>query len=245
MLPPGESLADWLIDVSSGSLIPNESKVASGKSTKRGQAEVDENLSEGRALAETVDDAISSKGPSTAKFEHSLEKAKERRQVLYECWNAYYKTRSPQELERYTPPEPYDLPTSVQKPSFWTQLTSQIQRNFLMMWRNRTSKLVDTTMIVAAVVLIAFLEGVLTITTNTPPGLSFDALVQGDPYEIARTLPALFTYAIRSTRSLLEFSLKVGVITSVLLGLTAAKTLTSKRLEFFREAGSGWGRSMK
>jgi hypothetical protein len=34
--------------------------------------------------------------------------------------------------------------------------------------------------------------------------------------------------------------LKVGIIISVLLGLTAMRILTKKRLQFFREAGSGY-----
>jgi len=37
-----------------------------------------------------------------------------------------------------------------------------------------------------------------------------------------------------------EYALKVGVITAVLLGLNASKSITGKRLEFFRESGSGW-----
>jgi hypothetical protein len=38
----------------------------------------------------------------------------------------------------------------------------------------------------------------------------------------------------------LRYGLKVGVITSILVGLSAAKAITEKRLEFFREAGSGY-----
>jgi hypothetical protein len=37
-----------------------------------------------------------------------------------------------------------------------------------------------------------------------------------------------------------RFPLKVGIIIAVLVGLQASKILTSKRLEFFREAGSGY-----
>ena len=39
---------------------------------------------------------------------------------------------------------------------------------------------------------------------------------------------------------LYSFAMKIGVISGVLLGLTAAKGYTDKRLEFFREAGSGY-----
>lgn len=196
---------------------------------------------DGRTV-DAMDEVISARGPSTAKFEHSLEKAKERRQVLFKCWNAYYKTRSPEELERYMPPEPYDLPQSVEKPSFAVQLRGQIERNLLIIWRNRTSKLVDTTMIVGAVVLISILQGVTEITRPVQPPLSFDQLVEGDPYEIPKTYPALFSYALKAATPSMEFALKIGVITSVLLGLTAAKVLTAKRLEFFRESGSGWSK---
>ncbi len=232
LLPHGESLADWLIDVSSGRLATTDSSISSVTSDEEGNGND----------TDTVDGAISSRGPSTAKFEHCLESAKERRQVLYECWSAYFKTRSPEELARYTPPEPYDLPRVVEKPSFWAQLVGQIERNLLILWRNRTSKLVDTTMIVGAVVLIALLQGVTEVTRPQQPGLSFDQLVEGDPYEIPKTFPNLFRYAFGATTTAVEFALKIGVITSVLLGLTAAKALTAKRLEFFRESGSGWGK---
>ena len=37
-----------------------------------------------------------------------------------------------------------------------------------------------------------------------------------------------------------RYAMKMGVVLSVLIGLTATKILTSKRIEFFREAGSGY-----
>ena len=37
-----------------------------------------------------------------------------------------------------------------------------------------------------------------------------------------------------------SYAMKVGVIGSVLLGLSAAKNFNDKRVEFFREAGSGY-----
>lgn len=185
---------------------------------------------------------VSPRGPSNAKFENSLQIAKERRQVLYDCWNDYYNNLDEKSRSRYIPPKPYALPRPVEKPAFRTQLRGQIQRNFLMTWRNRSSKLVDTTMIVGAVVLISWLQGVTEVTRGQQPDLSFDELVEGDPYEIPKTFPYLFKYALGPTAGAIEFALKIGVITSVLLGLTAAKALTGKRLEFFRESGSGWGK---
>ena len=46
---------------------------------------------------------------------------------------------------------------------------------------------------------------------------------------------------IPSSEALLEsYPVKTGIILAVLIGLTAIKILTHKRLEFFREAGSGF-----
>jgi hypothetical protein len=238
VLPPGESLADWLIDVSSGRLTPKEAP----KSKEDAQDSDEVEHVDGEEEDDEINTIVSTCAASSAKFEFSIEKAKERRQELYDCWNRYYEHLSGLDRDRrYTPPAPYALPVQVQKPRFSCQLRGQVQRNLLITWRNRTSKLVDTTMLVGAVVLISWLQGVLQVTRDQPPGLSFDQLVEGDPYEIPTTFPSLFKYALGPTSTSVEFALKIGVITAVLLGLMAAKALTSSRLEFFREAGSGWG----
>lgn len=179
-------------------------------------------------------------GPSTAKFEQSVEAAKERRQQLYNSWNKYYKELSDSQRAIYDPPEEYPLPTSKPKPRFFTQLRAQLRRNMLFMWRNRVAKLVDTVMIVVAVLLISFLEGPLVVARRVRPRLTFDELVAANPVDVATTFPELFQYALRPTTSMIEYALKVGVIAAVLLGLAAAKAVTGKRLEFFRESASGW-----
>ena len=214
-LPSGESLADWLIDISSGRLPPSK-------------------ISDSRTVVVEVDNE------NDSRLEGSIEKDTDRRQVLYDCWNTYYTSLSAEERSQYIAPDEYELPVSCQKPSFFRQLQTQIGRNFLIMWRNRTSKMIDTIMIVGAVALISAFEGVAELTRDWNPNLAFDHLVEGDPMKIPLTFPELFRYAIGGAQWTLEFSFKVAVITAVLLGLSAAKVLTSKRLEFFREAGSGW-----
>lgn len=254
-LPAGESVADWLIDVSSGRLTPYEPASSSTISTAGELREIRLRKSKGEMIHlnppghaddedgfDGIDAAVSNRGASSANFDFNLEKAKERRQELYDCWKLYYGSLNEQERERYTPPTPYDLPARVKKPTFWTQLRGQIHRNLLMSWRNRTSKLLDTMMLVGAIVLISWLQGTTEVTRAQQPKLTFDQLVEGDPYEIPKTFPSLFKYALGPTAVSVEFALKLGVIAAVLLGLMAAKALTSKRLEFFRESGSGWGR---
>ena len=46
--------------------------------------------------------------------------------------------------------------------------------------------------------------------------------------------------SISSFSLLLRFPLKVGIILAVLVGLKATQIVTDKRIEFFREAGSGY-----
>jgi hypothetical protein len=70
--------------------------------------------------------------------------------------------------------------------------------------RNGLSKLVDTCLIVGAVVLISAFEGVVEITGNHIPDVSFDALVSGNPVDLAGELPELFNFALRASNSLLE-----------------------------------------
>lgn len=49
-----------------------------------------------------------------------------------------------------------------------------------------------------------------------------------------------FVSFFSSLFNIYRYPLKVGIILCVLLGLTATKIVTSKRLEFFRESGSGY-----
>lgn len=63
--------------------------------------------------------------------------------------------------------------------------------------------------------------------------------ISGNPLDLIFSLPHLFRYALDSLGNNIQYALKVGVISAVLIGLTAAKSIAVKRLEFFREAGSG------
>jgi len=230
-LPAGESVADWLIDVSSGRLEPETND--NGVSNKNDNIEL--LLNDDGPSANVFENM-----PPAKALENRQDQAAERRETLYESWNKYYACLPEYERKRFEAPEPYALPSIKQKPSFRRQLGIQLQRNVLLSWRNRFSKLVDTTLIVAAVILISLFEGIVEVTSENEPEVSFMDLTNGDPVSMAATFPELFRYAYSRTTNLIEYALKIGVITSVLLGLSAAKALTNKRLEFFREAGSGY-----
>jgi hypothetical protein len=52
--------------------------------------------------------------------------------------------------------------------------------------------------------LISAFEGVVVVTGKDKADVSFDALVSDNPVELAKELPVLFDFALRSTTKLLE-----------------------------------------
>lgn len=215
-LPPGESVADWLIDISSGRLEPD--KAPSSESV------------------ETV--TFGSRGDSGNRADNAFEEAKVRRAFLYQHWVDHFKSLDETALDGYRAPVPYALPGSVKKPTFWTQLWAQLERNWIVFKRNAFSKLVDTFLIVGSVILISLFEGITEVTVEQDPNVQFGNLISGNPQDLVIKFPNLFKYAWIA--KVLPYGHKIGVIAAVLVGLTAAKTITEKRLEFFREAGSGY-----
>jgi ABC-2 type transporter len=228
-LPAGESIADWLIDVSSGRLEPEKNE----------SIDSDRDLDPRTVILDNA--AVGMAGPSSGKVDTAYEEAKLRRQVLYDTWNKHV-IANENVMTRLKAPEPYDLPVPVKNRSFVFQLIIQFRRNLLLAWRNRFSKLVDTAIILVAVSLICLFEGVVNLTRATDRDrtiISFEDLTSGNPFDLGRNFRGLFSYA-NDFAGLLRFAMALGVIASVLLSLMASKAITQYRNEFFREAGSGY-----
>lgn len=88
---------------------------------------------------------------------------------------------------------------------------------------------------------ICWLDGPIKATEFNQPQISFefDVLTSNNPDEFSRSFFNLFKYAF-SMKQIPGFAMKVGVILSVVLGLSAGGNFNDKRLEFFREAASGY-----
>jgi ABC-type multidrug transport system ATPase subunit len=197
-LPPGDSVADWLIDVSSGRTEPiTDAEAENEENTGSSIPSIKRNSC-------INDDFVHNEGPSSNKVEQEFEEAKMRREMLYTSWNQHFTDLTKEQRERYNAPEPYALPESVTRLSFFKQLMAQLSRNVLVARRNAVSKLVDTGLIVGAVILISAFEGVVVVTGKDKADVSFDALVSDNPVELAKELPVLFDFALRSTTKLLE-----------------------------------------
>ena len=101
--------------------------------------------------------------PTGKKAKDGADGEKQRREALYDAWKHYFDSLEGDKCSHYEAPPPFPLPAEPIKPSAFKQFMIQLGRNFLLFRRNATAKLVDTTLIVGAVVLIALFSG----TTST------------------------------------------------------------------------------
>lgn len=193
VLPSGEGVADWLIDVSSGRLRP----------VRRGGVQ--------SALAQSY----YQKGPvagfgkrtraSTGiTMEKSRERAKLARQNLARAWDEYFTSLNHFDKEQFLPPKRFGLPRTRKRPGLFRQVALQSRRNFLIMRRNWIVKFIDTVLIVGAVALISGLEGVLNITQNIDPLIPYEALVSDDKDDLIPFFQQLFAYAMAASASMQE-----------------------------------------
>lgn len=94
------------------------------------------------------------------------------------------------------PPEQYDLPLNVVKPSFWYQFAHQFRRALLVAWRDRFSKIISCTIIVGAVVVITAMDGVEIIAVDNNPVIPFEMMVRPMIYDLSSIYEQLFAYSL-------------------------------------------------
>ena len=218
VVPPGENVADWLIDISSGRI----------------ESDQDESEFLDRTVTLLDNDALRETGPSGNKFQKAFEEAKRRREVLYRSWNEHFKNLSEAERERYEAPPPSPLPASATKPSFWKQLQIQLRRTVVVWRRNAFSKIIDTSLIVGAVILTTAFEGVVEVTRGDAPGVPFDALVSTDPRDLVLQFGSIFEYAIRPSRSIQEY------VHMTFKEFVSGRASTNQPLPLSQVHGKGW-----
>jgi len=217
-IPEGESIADWLIDISSGRTSPSKELTKAMKTIDKGSANAEEN---------------------------EAEKAKLNRAKLYRLWNEHMDNLTDESRQTYMAPKKSDLPKVRVKQSFTGQLITHIRRNFIVTKRNRISKAQDTVLLGLGALLICVIDGVVILTKDSNPAMKneYEILTTNDPAVLAKNAnsiaASLFSFTAHNG-SLSDYGNKVSIIICVLLGIAAAKVLTEKRLEMFREAGSGY-----
>ena len=202
---------------------------------------------------------VTAAGLSSNKADRAEKEAKFRRERLFENWKTHFKCLDLEGKKRYEAPEPFAFPVKTVMPTFGTQFLLQMKRTFLLAWRNRVTKTVETAVIVFAVVVMTFLAGTTTLTVEgqakipsdmIPNGIDledinpvlvpFEAFIASEAAVIEHFFPTLFDFSRSARQGLMQYGLGVGLVASVLIALTSVKAITEKRLEFFREAGSGY-----
>lgn len=265
-LPQGESLADWLIDISTGRIAVENALLSqvdeeNGETVpllhrKASKMNVSSRLIElsvraGGSGSAGIDDildgtsrldthAVTSAGPNSTMQQTAESEAKLRRELLFESWIDHFESIEGDSRMKYDPPKPYELPQSTVMPSFGVQFILQMKRTILLAWRNRVTKTIETAIIVLAVTIISFFEGTVSLTEDSVPLVPFEAFIAGQEEVIIAFFQPLFEFSLKGSVGYLRYGVSVGVITSVLIALTSVKAITEKRLEFYREAGSGY-----
>jgi ABC-type multidrug transport system ATPase subunit/Ca2+-binding EF-hand superfamily protein len=265
-LPQGESLADWLIDISTGRVavdtIPEVIQEDDGKLDEENQSLIRQPIKSlsirshsmlrekseaGNASSLKYQEplrqdtqVISTTGHSGNKADRAENEAKVRRELLYENWKRHFSAMSEEQRKVYDPPKAYAYPEKAQMPSFLVQFLLQLRRMFLLAWRNRVTKIIETAVIVFAVAVVTFFDGTTSVSVESIPLVPFEAFIAGQEEVIESFFKPLFEFSLLAGTGYLRYGASVGVISGVLIALTAVKAITEKRLEFFREAGSGY-----
>lgn len=100
--------------------------------------------------------------------------------------------------------------------------------------------MIDTAIILVAIILVAFFVGELKPTKDFPPDIrnEYDVLTSTDQSVCAQAMPDVFKVSAFSDCK--TFALSASAIISTLFALTASKAITDKREGFFREVSSGY-----
>lgn len=163
VLPAGENIADWMIDISSGELKPesNDKTIRRSSVFMRSSA----NSHDVERLKSNRFDRISSIGNiAIAPQLSAVDEAKAARKALNEQWAKHMAALDKIDKKDYSPPPPYNLPEPIQKQPFQIQLLNHIIRNKIVMVRNKNSKVIDALILLIAVIAISLLNGTLEIT---------------------------------------------------------------------------------
>jgi hypothetical protein len=157
--------------------------------------EVSQGAVEVEVISAENDEAVGTKGISTGKAKDAFEEAISRRAILYGQWNDHFQDLSEEDREIYGVPPKTALPPAFKKQSFVSQLQNQVTRALLVSWRNSTSKLIDTAILVIATVVITVTSGYPEMTLRKDPDIKFEDAVSPTEETSQRVFAQLFKYA--------------------------------------------------
>jgi ABC-2 type transporter len=203
-LPEGESVADWLIDISSGQLAPDEELLFENQakavtSSKRMGTAVIGDSSEVLASAIAV-------GGASSLGEDESDILAFRREQLSNGWIEYFDKKNKHITKKsrqmyYSKPAETELPRHIIKPTFLEQFIVQLDRAIKVGGRNVFYKFVDTCIIVFFGILITWMQGTSVLSVDADPqGIRLKYLITESPTLLETDsdnfFEQLFAYAI-------------------------------------------------
>lgn len=228
-LPTGESVTDWILDISTGRLpppvrqvrVPKRKKTKSHDSLPRSDgdsrttgttAESSLEFMPEKKKVKRVTFAIAERTPSgsdenenlaghtTKPFDTAPEQAKATCQLLNDHWKTHVKDLPRKKYSRYVAPEPFPLPKKKEQPPLFNQLACQLLRLLILLERNWLSRLIDTTFICVAVILITLMDDLTQPTKDSTRAgdANYDSITgPGSEEAIIQEFPKLFDFAIQ------------------------------------------------
>jgi hypothetical protein len=141
-------------------------------------------------------DCVGTTGFTTGKVVQAFEEAKVRRTWLYVEWNKHFNSLGDSEKKLYEVPSEYQLPAGVEKPTFLFQLKHQVSRSFIVTWRNRYIKFIESTVIIGAVIIITALDGPAEVSMESEPEIPFEVMVRPHKDDVETLFTELFGYSL-------------------------------------------------
>jgi hypothetical protein len=129
-------------------------------------------------------------------------------------------------------------------PSFFNQVSNQIKRCVLLFTRNIHAKILEILIIVFGTIIITLIEQPLRLNEDINPQIPSEyyvlTSVGEEPGLFDVSLNYIFRHSIERAGKVIGFGTKISTIIGVLVTLSSAKVITDKRVEFYREAASGY-----
>ena len=183
-LPIGENVADWLLDISTGSVQPT-AKLSDDQSISSSKMKVE--------TGKVYDVHIVGQKNRTA------QKQSENAERLVSNWCKFHEQSLGGDIESFSCSLVInDLPSFRKSPHFGQQLISNIRRNLCVIMRQLDTKLLNALSLMIIVIIIAVLDGPAKLTEEVEPDIEYAVLTSSDPDVFQYGLTYLFMYGVEA-----------------------------------------------
>ena len=196
-LPVGENIADWLLDISTGSIDPEVERLKENQNSQ--------NYEKGESSLDTKgeDDNIHVAGEMTRVAQNMLLNSAN----LFRKWGEYFeksfKTHDNERSFASSLTQCIVVPEE-EAPSFFHQTVTNIHRNIIVSIRQKDTKLTNLIILMSIVFFMSWLDGSIAATELNPLGINinneFVVLSSDDPERFSQGFKYIFRYASLSNR---------------------------------------------